>query len=106
MKLKQNFFNQFNCIYVIDNNEYIDEQLIIYYHIGSDNKYYYKITSTNNFIQDFFGSKYIEGVKGFGQHIISNNKYHLIYKEKSSILEVITRNNSVFIFGKLQNNFY
>lgn len=101
MKLKQNFLNVFECIGVINGVEYLNELLIINYHIGSNKKYFYKITSTNNFIQDFFGLKYIEGVKGFGQHIISNDKYHMIYKEKSSKLEVITRNNSVFIDGKL-----
>lgn len=102
MKLKQNFSNEFNCNVVIDNNEYFDEKLIIHYHISSDKKYFYKITSSNDFIQNFFGSKCIEGVKGFGQHIISNDKYHLIYKEKSSKLEVITKNNCLFIDGKLK----
>jgi hypothetical protein len=102
MKLKQNFSNLFDCVCVINGIEYLDVQIDISYHIGSDKKYFYKITSTDEFIQDFFGIKCIEGVKGFGQHIVSNDKYHLIYKEKSSKLEVITTNNSVFIDGKLK----
>lgn len=100
MKLKQNFSNEFICIGVIDDVEYLNVIISIDYYIDSDKKYFYKITSSNNFLQDFFGVKYIEGVKGFGQHIISNDKFHLSYKEKSSKLEVITRNNSVFIDGK------
>lgn len=104
MKLKQNFLNDFNCIFVINNEEFLDQQLQIYYYIDSKNKYFYKINSTNIFIQNFFGSKYIEGVKGFNQHIISNNNYQLIYKEKLSQLEVITWNNSLFIHGILKNN--
>jgi hypothetical protein len=103
MKLKQNFSNVFVCVCVIDGIEYLNVQIEIKYHIGSDKKYFYKITSPNELVRDFFGSKCIEGVKGFGQHIISNDKYHLIYKEKSSRLEVITTNNSVFIDGKLVN---
>lgn len=101
MKIKQNFANKFNCTFVIDNIDYLNQELIIDYHIGSDKKYYYKITSSNDIIQDFFGSKYIQGVKGFSQHVISGSKYHLVYKEKNSQLEVITWNNSVCIYGKL-----
>ena len=101
MKLKQDFSNEFECVAVIDGIEYLNQKISIDYHIGSDKKYFYKITSSNDQIQDFFGSSCIEGVKGFGQHIISNDKYHMIYKEKSSKLEVITTNNSVFIDGKL-----
>ena len=84
-------------MYLFEGIEYLDVKLEIDYHIGSNKKYFYKITSTNKFIQDFFGSKYIEGVKGFGQHIISGDKYHLIYNEKSSKLEVIITNNYVFL---------
>ena len=102
MKLKQNFSNLFNCVCVIDGIEYLNVLISISYNIGSDKKYFYKITSSDEFIQDFFGTTCIEGIKGFGQHIISNDKYHLIYKEKSSKLEVITTNNSVFIDGYAQ----
>lgn len=103
MKLRQNFLNQFDCVLIIDGVEYLDEQLTINYHISLNKKYFYKITSTNDFVQDFFSSKYIEGVKGFGQHIILNNKYYLVYKEKTSKLEVITQDNSLFINGIIIN---
>jgi hypothetical protein len=64
MKLKQNFLNTFYCNCVIEGIEYLDVILTIDYHIGSDKKYFYKITSSDKFIQDFFGTKCIEGVKG------------------------------------------
>jgi hypothetical protein len=101
MGFKQYFLNTFNCVVVIDGIEYTDEKIQIDYHCGSDKKYYYKIISDNQFITDLFGCKYIEGVKGFKQHIISRKNYHLIYKEKISQLEIITWDNSLFVHSKL-----
>lgn len=101
MKLKQNFSNTFICVFVINNVEYLDELLYIDYYISSDKKYFYKISSNNNYINNFFDNKFIQGVKGFGQHIVSNDNYYLTYKEKLSQVEIITINNELFIHGKL-----
>lgn len=101
MKLKQNFSNSFICVFVINNVEYLDQLLYIDYHISSDKKYFYKISSNNNYINDFFTDKFIKGVKGFGQHIVSTDNYYLVYKEKLSQIEIITRDNSLFVYGKL-----
>lgn len=104
MKLKQNHKNIFNVIIVVNDLEYLEKNIIIEHIIGSDKKYYYKIICPNseNFLPKyFFSDNYLEGVKGFGQHIISNNNFHMIYKEKQNQLELITKNNSVFIHGKL-----
>ena len=52
-------------------------------------------------LNDNFGNKWIEGVKGFGKHIITNDKYHMVFYEKKNLLELITFDNSLFVVGKL-----
>ncbi len=102
-KLKPNQTNFFNVSVVIDLVEYSNQVVQIDYYFTKNKKYFYKIYSPNETLieNDFFSSDYVEGVKGFGQHIVSNKSFHLIYKEKSNSLELITWNNSVFVNGKL-----
>ncbi len=100
MKLEKNIKNIFNCTIIKNNIEFVNKQISIEYFITKDKKYYYKIIS-DECLENFFTSKYVEGVKGFGQHVISNDIFHLSYKEKNSQLELITWNNSVFIYGIL-----
>ena len=104
--LKKNFSNKFNIIITFNGKEYQDQIVFIEYKIDSKKKYYYKInlqTSDKdlNNIDNYFGDGYIEGVKGFGKHIISNNRFYLVYCNKKKILELITYDNSMFMNGML-----
>lgn len=104
--LKKNTLNLFNIVITIDDEEYNNQKLFIDLVVNEKKKYYYRINiKTENeelkYLENYFGDNWIEGVKGFGKHIISDNKYHLIYYEKKNTLELITFDNSLFIFGKL-----
>lgn len=100
-----NTLNLFNISIIIGNKEYSNQKLVIEFLVDKK-KYYYKINiETDNeelkYLENYFGNDWIEGVKGFGKHIISNDKYHLVYYEKKNILELITFDNSLFILGNL-----
>ena len=64
-------------------------------------KLYYSLIFNNEEINKNFNFYKLEGVNGFKQHIISNNVFTIIYKEKYNILEITTFNNKLFIYGKL-----
>lgn len=104
--LKKNFLNEFNVAITLNDEEYQNQRVFIEYKIDSKKKYHYKISlQTDNedlsFIDNYFGDEYIEGVKGFGKHIISNNRFYLVYYDKKKILELITYDNSLFMNKKL-----
>lgn len=104
--LKKNFLNEFNVIITLNGEEYKDQKVFIEYKIDDKKKYHYKIslqTDDKNLhiVNNYFGDGYIEGVKGFGKHIISNNKFHLVYYDKKKSLELITYSNSLFMNGML-----
>lgn len=106
--LKKNFLNEFVVAIILDGEEYLNQKVFIEYMIDCKKKYYYKIIlQTDNEdltgIDNYFGDKYIEGVKGFGKHIISDNRFFLVYYDKKNTLELITYNNSLFMNGKLIN---
>jgi hypothetical protein len=105
MKLIQNYPNNFDCKIIIDGIEFSNQTITIYFYIGKNKNYYYKIFFNKQFLeylQNYFSDEYIEGVKGFGQHIILNDKFNLTFKEKSNQLEFITYDNHIFIHGYLK----
>ncbi len=104
--LKKNLLNEFNVTIVFNNIEYLNQKIFIEFIVGSDKKYYYKIiTNFDNsdleYLKNYFLDEFIEGVKGFGKHIISNEKFNLVLNDKKKILELITFDNSLFINGIL-----
>ena len=103
-KLKTNQTNFFDVTIIIDNLEYLSQTIQIDYYYTKNKKYFYKIYSPNEILinRNFFQSDFVEGVRGFGQHIVSNKSFHLVYKEKSNSLEIITWNNSIFVNGILK----
>lgn len=106
--LKKNFLNEFNVAITLNGDEYRDQKVFIQYIIDSKKKYQYKIIIETNCeelfeLNNYFGDEYIEGVKGFGKHIISDNRFYLVYYDKKNILELITYNNSLFMNGILLN---
>ena len=102
-KLKTNQTNLFNVTIIIDSIEYLNQTIQIDYYYTKNKKYFYKIYSPNEILikRQFFNTDYVEGVKGFGQHIVSNKLFHLVFKEKTNSFELITWNNTVFINGLL-----
>lgn len=107
--LKKNTQNEFNVSIILDNVEYNDQKIIIEYIVDNKKKQFYKISIKTDLeeldsLKNYFGDEWIEGVKGFGKHIISNNKYHMVYYEKKNLLELITFDNSLFFNGKLMVN--
>lgn len=101
MKLIKDIPNIFNVTIIINNINYLNHKLEIIYKIDNTNKYYYLIKTDCEHLSDFFDMNFVEGVKGFGQHIVSNEKFNLIYKEKTNTIQVITWDNTVFINGYL-----
>jgi len=101
MKLIKSIPNIFNVTIIIDSIDYKNYKLEITYKIDSKKNYYYLIKTNCEHLENFFSQDYVEGVKGFGQHIVSNEKFNLIYKEKTNKVELVTWNNSVFIDGYL-----
>lgn len=106
--LKKNFLNEFNVAIILNGEEYRDQKVFIQYIIDCKKKYHYKIIIKTNCEElyeliDYFGDEYIEGVKGFGKHIISDNRFYLVYYDKKNIFELITYDNSLFINGILLN---
>lgn len=101
--LKKNQKNFFDVTIIINEFQYNNQSIQIEYFITKNKNYYYKIYSPNEILitNNFFDIDYIEGIKGFKQHIISNKKFHLTYNEKSDKLELITWNNSIFINGNM-----
>lgn len=104
--LKKNFLNEFNVVITLNGEEYQKQKVFIEYKIDGKKKYHYKISvqaddEDLSSINNYFGDGYIEGVKGFGKHIISDNKYYLVYYDKKNTLELITYDNSLFMNGKL-----
>lgn len=106
--LKKNFLNEFNVAITLNGKEYQNQKVFIEYKIDCKKKYYYKISlqidnGDLHCIDNYFGNEYIEGVKGFGKHIISDNKFYLVYYDKKNLLELITYDNSLFMNGMLLN---
>lgn len=104
--LKKNLQNEFNVSIILNGEEYTDQKIFIEYIIDNKKKQFYKISIKTDLqelkdLNNFFGDDWIEGVKGFGKHIISDNKYHMVYYEKKNLLELITFDNSMFFNGKL-----
>lgn len=104
--LKKNIFNEFDVDIILNGEEYKNQKVLIEYKIDNKKKYYYKINiqiyyDELSIINNYFNNEYIEGIKGFGKHIISNKKYYLVYYEKKKILELITFDNTLFMNGKL-----
>jgi hypothetical protein len=104
--LIKNLLNEFIVGITLNGEEYPDQKVFIEYKIDCKKNYHYKITlETNNedlnSIVNYFGDEYIEGVKGFGKHIISDNRFYLVYYDKKKILELITFDNSLFMNGNL-----
>ena len=104
--LKKNLQNEFNVSIILNGEEYQDQKVFIQYKIDSKKKQFYKIKIKTNSeelecLENYFGDDWIEGVKGFGKHILSDNKYHMVYYEKKYILELITYDNSMFFNGIL-----
>lgn len=107
--LKKNTLNLFNISIIIEDEEYREQKLFIQLIVDKKKKYYYKIHIETNqeelkYLENYFGNNWIEGVKGFRKHIISDNKYYLVYHEKKNLLEFITFDNSLFMNGKLINH--
>lgn len=104
--LKKNLQNEFKVGITLNGVEYPDQKVFIEYTVDQKKKYFYKIYVETNFeelkhLENYFGSNWIEGVKGFGKHIISNNFYYLVYYDKKNSLELITYDNSMFFNGNL-----
>ena len=104
--LKKDFLNEFDVDITLNGELYLHQKVFIEYTIDRKKKYHYKIiiqVDNDNLssIINYFGDEYIEGVKGFGKHIISDNRFNLVYYDKKKTLELITFNNSLFINGKL-----
>lgn len=100
MKLKQNVPNIFNVKVIKNNEELQDVIMTINYYVGEKHTHFYKI-DCDECGTNFFSQEFEEGAFGFSQHIISNEKYHIVFKEKHNLIELITWNNSVFVFGKM-----
>ncbi len=99
MKLEKNTKNYFTVSIVIGEQLIIDSEFSITYFIDNKKKYLYLIQTNCEQIKYLFPNDYLKGDKGFGQHIIGNEKFYLVYKEKNSIIELITFDNSIFING-------
>ncbi len=104
--LKKNLQNEFNVSIILNDVEYIDQKIFIEYDVNNKKKQFYKIYIKTDIeelecLENYFGDDWIEGVKGFGKHIISDNKYHMVYYEKKNLLELITYDNSMFFNGNL-----
>ena len=101
-KLKQNCKNIFDIDISIGGESIQNPIFSIDYVISSDKKFYYKISCDNiQCGENLFDKDYVEGVRGFKQHIVSNEKFHMVFNEKNNRLELITWNNSIFVYGKL-----
>jgi len=104
--LEKNILNEFDVTIVLDNMEYLNQKIFVEYIVDNKKKSYYKIIfnySDENLInlKKYFSNEFVEGVKGFGKHIISNDVFHLILNVKTKSFELITWDNSLFINGKL-----
>jgi hypothetical protein len=66
-----------------------------------NNKFYYTLKFSNDNLNNFYDFNKLEGIKGFKQHIISNDIFNIVIKEKYNSLEITTFNNKLFIYGKL-----
>lgn len=108
-KLKKNFLNEFVITIIIGDEEYTNQRIFIEYYVDNKKKYFYKISLDINDddlselkkLKNYFSNEYVEGVKGFGKHIISNKIYHMVYHEKKNLLEFLTFDNTLFMNGKL-----
>ncbi len=104
--LKKNVLNEFVATVVLNKIEYLNQKIFVEYFIDNKNKYYYKITtkfdnSELDCIEEYLGKEFIEGVKGFGKHIISNEKIYLVINDKKKSFELVTYDNSLFVNGYL-----
>ncbi len=104
--LKKNILNEFDVTVVLDGNGYSGQKIFVECIVDNKKKYFYKITTKfNNLdldcVEEYFSKEFIEGVKGFGKHIISNEKFHLVINDKKKSFELITYDNSLFIDGYL-----
>lgn len=96
---KKNFQNNFNVSIIIGNEIIENSNLSIDYYIYKKKKYFYLIKTDCVQLKNMFPIDFIEGIKGFGQHIITYNNFYLVYKVKLSRLELITYDNTIFING-------
>lgn len=106
-KLKTNTINNFQVSISGSKYDILDPDVFhtlkfgIEISISKNKKYFYKFHCSDNDIQDFFTTEWVDGIKGFKQHFVSNNKYHMIFNEQKNILEIITWDNTLFVHGKL-----